>query len=99
MMIYAGGIWTVAVISALAFGYAWVFHARRWVYYCMLGLALAAIGFSQLLPETHPFYMSVREDIVFLIWLCIIAFPVLLYARFVRWAGRKAKARHDTPRN
>ncbi|MCF6305084.1 MAG: hypothetical protein L3J33_06905 [Rhodobacteraceae bacterium] len=95
-MIYAGGIWTVGVISALAFGYAWVFHSPRWVYFCLLGLALAVIGGSQFLPQTHPFFVSVRGDLISLMWLGIIAIPVSIYTMFVRWAGRKAKARHES---
>ena len=98
-MIYAGGIWTVGVISALAFGYAWVFHSPRWVYLALGGLALAVIGVSQLLPETHLFFISVREDLIFLMWLGIIAVPVFFYTMFVRWAARKAEARHDSSGN
>ncbi|MCF6304135.1 MAG: hypothetical protein L3J33_02035 [Rhodobacteraceae bacterium] len=84
------------MISALAFGYAWVFRAKRWVYFGILGLGLLVIGGSQLLPQTHPFYISVRGDLVFLMWLAVIAIPILLYAMFVRWAGRKAKVRHES---
>jgi len=94
-MIYAGGIWTVCVILALACGYAWVFRSPRWVYYFICGLALAVIIASQSLLAEHPFGKSVREDLVFLMWLGVIAFPVLSYAMLVRWAGRKAKERHD----
>jgi len=95
-MIYAGGIWTVGVISALASGYAWVFRSPRWVYYFIFGAALVAIIGSQFLLPEHPFGQSVKEDLVFLMWLGIVAIPVLSYAMFVRWARRKAKARHDS---
>ncbi len=94
-MIYAGGIWTVGILSALACGYAWVFHAPRWVFGGMAGLALAVVVFSQFLVQTHPFYISVHDDLVFLKWFCIIAFPILVYAMFIRWARRIAEARHD----
>ncbi len=95
-MIYAGGIWTVCVISGLAFGYAWVFRSPRWVYYFISGLALTVIVASQFLLAGHPFGQSVKEDLIFLMWLGIIAIPIFSYAMFVRWAGRKAKARYDS---
>ncbi len=95
-MIFAGGIWTVGVISALAFGYAWVFRSPRWVYYFICGLGLTVIIASQFFLVEHPFGQSVKDDLIFLFWLVSIGIPVFIYAMFVRWARGKAIKRHDT---
>jgi len=94
-MIYAGGIWSIAVLYGLAFGYARVFNAPRWVYFLLPALALLIIALSQTLPDSHMFNQSVRDDLVGLFWLGVIAVPVGGYAMLIRLARKKAEARHD----
>lgn len=95
-MIYAGGIWTITIVSALACGYAWVFGARRVVYLAIMAVAAGSILASQVfLTASHPFHTSVYGDLVFLFWASVIAVPVGFYIMFLRWARHKAEERHD----
>lgn len=95
-MISGGGIWTIGIIVALAFGYARVFGARRIIYKVIIGMAVGVVVSSQLFLEaSHPFYQSVHDDLIFLFWAGYIAVPLAIYTLFVRWARKKAEARHD----
>ena len=88
----SGGLWTVAIVSALALGYARAFNTGKRGYLAVLGLAALVIAASQFLPESNVFRTEVRGDLLFLFWLAVLAIPVLGYALLVRWAKRNAKS-------
>ncbi len=94
-MIFSGGIWSICIMAGLAFGYARVFNAKRWVHFIIIGIAVALVLISQILPQGHVFRQSVRQDLIFLFWAGAIAVPVGIYTLFIRWARRKVEARHD----
>ncbi|MBL4806916.1 MAG: hypothetical protein JKY31_06445 [Rhodobacteraceae bacterium] len=95
-ILYGGGLWSIGILMALAFGYARVFDAGRRGYYFIAFLATVVTVFSQLLPRTHPFYQSTNDDLWVLFWCGMIAIPVGIYTLFIRWARRKVEARNDT---
>lgn len=94
-ILYAGGLWTVILFSAIGSGYLWALNARRVAYYSLLAVAVAVIIGSQFLPAQHAFKISILEGLIWWRWAITLAIPVLLYAMFVRWLKRKAMARHD----
>ncbi len=92
---YSGGLWSITLIIGVLMGYNWALNGPRWAYKALLGLGVAVIIISQLLPAAHPFRISVAEGLVWWFWAIVIAIPVLAYAKLVRWLRRKAEARHD----
>ena len=94
-LLYAGGLWTVALLTAISAGYLWALSGRRLAYYILLGVAVVVTIGSQFLPEQHAFRQSILEGLIWWRWAITLAIPILLYAVLVRWLKRKANARHD----
>ncbi len=94
-LLYTGGLWTIFLIVGVSMGYNWALNGPRWAYRALLGLGVLLVVISQILPESHLFHMRVEEGLIWWFWATIIAIPVLLYARAVRWLRRKADAKND----
>jgi len=94
-ILYAGGLWTVFLITALAMGYVWALNLPRRVHKLLSGAAIAVIALSQFLPESHMFRIRVFEGLHWWFWAIMIAIPVLTYALLLRWIKQKAEARND----
>jgi len=95
-LLYAGGLWTIAVIAALMAGYIWALGWPRWANWVLLAAAVLVVILSQFLPATHLFNVSVAEGLHWWRWALTIAAPVLAYALVIRWIKRKVDARHDS---
>jgi len=95
-ILYAGGLWTVVLISGVLAGYNWALNGSRRTYWLLLGAAIVTIAISQLLPDTHLFNKRIAEGLHWWRWALTIAVPVLGYAMVIRWIKRKANARHDS---
>ncbi|MCF6273580.1 MAG: hypothetical protein L3J37_10400 [Rhodobacteraceae bacterium] len=94
-ILYAGGLWTVFLVFGVSAGYNWALNGPKWMYRALLGAAVFVIVASQFLPETHLFNIRVTEGLNWWKWAILIAIPVFLYAKLVRWLKRKADARDD----
>ncbi len=94
-VLYAGGLWSVFLFTALGCGYIWALNGPRWAYGALLGLAVLVITGSQALPETHPLRISIAAGLHWWKGAALVAFPVLLYAMGIRWIKKKVNARHD----
>ena len=94
-IIYAGGLWTIALIAGVSAGYIWALNVPRWAYKALFAVAVLTVAVSQALPESHLFRISVAEGLHWWRWALTIAFPVLIYAMLIRWIKRKAEARND----
>ena len=95
-LLYAGGLWTVFLITALGCGYIWALNGPRWGYRALLLLAVLIIGASQFIDETHAFRISIAEGLHWWKGAILIAFPVLLYAMVIRSIKRKVNAKNDS---
>lgn len=93
--LYAGGLWTIALIVGVSAGYIWALNLPRWAYKALLAMAALVVAVSQALPETHLFRISVAEGLHWWRWALTIGLPILAYAMVIRWIKRKADARHD----
>ena len=98
-ILYAGGLWTIFLVTSVAMGYVWALNLPRSGYKVLLAAALAIIVMSQFLPAAHPFRMRVFEGLHWWFWAIMIAIPVLAYAMLVRWIKKKAETRDDARRN
>lgn len=94
-LLYAGGLWTIAVIYALICGYIWALNGPRWGYKAALVGAILVIIGSQVLSPNHLFNISVGEGLQWWRWAITISIPVLIYAMGIRWLKKKASARYD----
>lgn len=94
-LLYAGGLWTIALIGGLLAGYNRVLAGPRWGYFALLAAAAATIAIALFLPNSHLFHIRVAEGLHWWRWALTIAFPVLIYAMLIRWIKRKAEARND----
>ncbi len=95
-LLYAGGLWTVFLITALGCGYIWALNGPRWGYKALLLLAVVVISGSQLLADIHPFRVSIAEGLGWWKWAVLIAIPVLVYAMAIRWIKTKVNAQNDS---
>jgi len=94
-LLYAGGLWTVFLITALGCGYIWALNGPRWGYRVLLILAALVIITSQFLDGSHAFRISVAQGLHWWKWAVLIAFPVLIYAMVIRSIKRKVNAQND----
>jgi len=97
--LYAGGLWSVFLITAISMGYVWALNLPRLAHKVLLGAAIVVIVISQLLPESHLFRIRVFEGLQWWFWAFIIFLPVFGYVLLLRWVKRKAKARDDSRGN
>ena len=98
-ILYAGGLWTVFLITAVSMGYVWALNLPRRAYTLLLAVAVAVILLSQALPASHLFRIRVFEGLHWWLWAIIIAIPILTYAFVVRWIKRKVEAKDDPGRS
>jgi len=94
-ILYNGGMWTVAVILGLSFGYIWALNGPKWAYKAVLILAAIVVLAALLLPEAHVFRLRIVEGLHWWKWAVAIGIPVVGYGLLVRWIKKKADARHD----
>jgi len=94
-ILYNGGMWTVALIAGLSFGYIWALNGPKWAYRAVLLLAFVVILGALLLPDAHAFRIRILEGLHWWKWAVALALPVLGYSLLVRWIKVKVDARND----
>ena len=94
-IIYSGGMWTVALITAVLCGYVWALDGPKIAYKVLLAAAVLIMILALFLPEAHVFRFRIVEGLHWWKWALAIAVPVGLYAALLRWIKKKADARHD----
>ena len=95
-IVFSGGMWTVALITAVLCGYVWALDGPKIAYKLVFSGAILIMVLALFLPEAHVFRMRIVEGFHWWKWALAIAVPVGLYTVFLRWIKKKADARHDS---
>lgn len=94
----AGGLLTVFLFVGLGFGFAWALdwpaRARIWI----VGIAVASLPLSQLLPAGNPFREQITESLETIVIGIVIATPFAAYAIMIRRLRRRSEPPPPPPR-
>lgn len=89
----SGGIFSVIMVTLLAFGYARVFDAKRPVYIGVGIVFVAIILGSQLLPAHTTFRVAIARNLLSIGTVLVWALPFLAYGSVIYYIRRKTRER------